>query len=104
MSRAARLLTLVLLVLAVAACKRGAVKPDLPPTGTAVAPRVVPIYIDRYVRIDPALTVEEPIAEGPLAMCPDVAAARRAALVRANSRFRQISEIQGTPVQPEAKP
>jgi len=40
------------------------------------------------------------VAEGPIPMCYDVAAKRRAAIERLNSRMEQIEAIQGTEVKP----
>lgn len=91
-----------LLVLVLVACGRdhAGIQPDLPTACTAVAPEVQVIERIVYVPIKRELTREEPIAEGPIAQCFDVAAKRRAALERINSRVREISEIQGTEVEP----
>lgn len=89
-----------LIALALCGCNKvGATKPDLPPS-TLVKPTVV--YVDRYVYVPirSDLLKTEPVAEGPLAQCPIVAADRKAALLRVNSRLTQIGAIQGT----EAKP
>ena len=95
-----RVLTLVLPILLLAACKRDDVKPDLPPScpEPSTDVRVVTRYV--YVAIPSRLTVEEPIAEGPLSECPVVAAERRAALERSNARAREARRIQGTEVKP----
>ena len=99
MSGIPRLLTAALLVLALcgATCQR---KPELPDPGVAVRPE--PVIVERrvYVPIPRELTRREPVAEGPIPMCFDVAAQRRAALDRVNARLEQIEAIQGT----EAKP
>ena len=78
----------------------GKLKPDLPPAGSAVQPKVM--YVDRlvYVPVPAHLTRPEPVAEGPITQCFDVAAQRRAAQERLNGRLKAISEIQGTEVKP----
>lgn len=75
-------------------------QPDLPQASGAVQPKVM--YVDRlvYVPVPAHLTRQEPVAEGPITQCFDVAAQRRAAQERLNARLKVISEIQGT----EAKP
>lgn len=94
-----RIAILPLTIFALAACDRDNVKPDLP-NQCAVAPEVQVVEKKVYVSISPELTREEPIAEGPIAQCFDVAAQRRAAIERLNSRARQVSEIEGTEVEP----
>lgn len=94
-----RALLLIVALLTLAACKH-AVKPDLPGPDKIVTPTVVTVERVVYVRVPADLTKPEPIAEGPIAQCFDVAAQRRAALARANSKLKQISQIQGTEVQP----
>jgi hypothetical protein len=76
------------------------VRGDLPDPRTAVQPelQVVERYV--YVPVPAHLTRPEPVAEGSLAECPIVARNRRAALERANARFREIATIQGTEVEP----
>ena len=93
---------LLLTLLALAACGRGRedIKPDLPGSECVVAPEVQVVTRRVFVSIDPALTAEEPIAEGPIAQCFDVARERRAALERANSKLRRIGKVQGTEVEP----
>lgn len=99
MSGIPRLLTAALLVLALcgATCQR---KPENPDPGVAIRPE--PVIVERrvYVPVPKRLTGREPIAEGPIAMCFDVAAQRRAALERANAKLEQIEAIQGTEVKP----
>lgn len=99
MSSAPRLLIALAIAVLLAACGRKDLKPDLP-TGTVVTPSVV--YVDRYVyvAIPASLTTEQPIAEGPLSQCPDVAAARKAGQRKANAQLREIRAIQGTAVKP----
>ena len=65
--------------------------------GTIVEPKIV--YVDRTVFVDvPAeLTNPHPIATGPLAQCPAVAAARRAELEKCNADKAAIRKIQGGP-------
>jgi len=84
-------------LLALAACRSA---PTLPDPGVAVRP--VPVIVERrvYVPIPKDLTRREPMPEGPIAMCYDVAAQRRAAIERLHGRLEQIEAIQGT----EAKP
>ena len=62
---------------------------------TIVEPRIV--YVDRtvYVEVEPELTNPHPIAEGPLAHCPMVAAARRAQLEQCNADKAAIRRIEG---------
>lgn len=89
------------LTLALAACgDRGRVRADLPDPGTAVAPEVVVVERIVYVPIPAAITRPEPIAEGPIAQCFEVAAKRRAALERANAKLAQCAAVQGTEVEP----
>ena len=97
MSRTAKLLSLLVVAAAVTGCTQAPVKPDLPPT-TIIKPQIV--YVDRYVYvpIKEALTDPHPIAEGPLAECPAVAAVRKAELVKCNADKRGIRAIEGTPL------
>ena len=96
--RALILLLSVLLLTGWGGC--GKLQADLPPAGGAVQPKVM--YVDRlvYVPVPAHLTRQEPVAEGPITQCFDVAAQRRAAQERLNSRLKAISEIQGTEVKP----
>jgi hypothetical protein len=99
MSGVRRVLIALLLVLALcgATCQR---KPELPEPGVAVRP--VPVVTERrvYVPVPAELTRRVPIAEGPIPMCFEVSAQRRAALEQVNARLEEIEAIQGT----EAKP
>jgi hypothetical protein len=104
MSRTPRLLIAFTAALVLSACVRGQTKPDVPGASAVVKPTIVTVYVDRYVRIDPELTRILPIPEGSLSQCPDVGAARKAAMINYAARMQQISQIQGTPVKPEAKP
>lgn len=96
--RAILMLSACCAALLLSACNRHALKPDLPGAGMVVKPEIVYVDHDIYVPIKPELTREEPIAEGPLSQCPDVGAARKAALKRLNARMREIRAIQGTEV------
>lgn len=95
---AARLALVALVMVAAAGCRKD-IKPDLP-DGPAVAPTIV--YVDRvrYVAIPANLTAEQPIAEGALTVCPDVASERKGALRKVNAQLREIRAIQGTAVKP----
>lgn len=75
----------------------------LPAAEGAVRPvvQVVERYV--YVPIDSVLTGPEFIAEGPLSMCPQVAAERRAALERCNAKLAAIAGQQGTAVVAEGE-
>jgi len=79
-----RVVALGLLTLALAGCGRTVVKPQI-------------VYVDRYVYVEvPAtLTNPHPIAEGPLAHCPVVAAARKAELEQCNADKAAIRAIEG---------
>jgi hypothetical protein len=96
-----RLLIALVLSALLVACKSTPPKPDLPATRTT--PEVVVVERRVYVPIEPELTRTEPVAEGPLSMCPAVAAARRAAIERLNARVRQVAAKQGTALE-AAKP
>lgn len=99
MSRVYRLLIVLLAVALLAACRKDK-KPDLPPASGAVTPVVQIVERRVYVPINKKLTEPEPIAEGPITMCFDVAAQRRAALVRANAKLKAIDATEGTAVKP----
>lgn len=96
-----RPLLAIALALVLAGCcrHRDEIKPDLPGAGTVVAPEVVTVERRVYVPIPGNLTAE-PIAEGPIAQCFEVAAQRRAALERANAKIAQCAAVQGTEVEP----
>lgn len=97
-----RLLAAIALTVALAGCcrDRHELKPDLPDAGTVVAPEIVVVEKRVYVPIPAAITRPEPIAEGPIAQCFEVAAQRRAALERANAKIAQCAAVQGTEVEP----
>ena len=96
-----RLLAILPALLVLAGCcrERHDLKPDLPGAGTVVAPEVVVVEKRVYVPIPGNLTAE-PIAEGPISQCFQVAAERRAALERANAKIAQCAAVQGTEVEP----
>lgn len=99
-----RILIVILLAVVLAACgRKPLVKPDLPPS-TPIAPTIV--YVDRvrYVKVPARLVQEQPIAEGPLSQCPDVAASRKASQKKANAQLREIGQIQGTEVPKDQRP
>ena len=79
-----RWLAFGLLTLALAGCARPVVKPQI-------------VYVDRfvYVEVEPELTNPHPIAEGPLAHCPLVAAARKTELLKCNAHKAAIRRIEG---------
>jgi len=79
-----RILAIGLLILALTGCGR-----------TVFEPKIV--YVDRtvYVEVPPEYTDQHPIAEGPLAHCPMVAAARKAELITCNADKEAIRKIEG---------
>jgi len=93
-------LALLLPLLLLAACKRDDVKPDLPPSCPTASAEVRVVTRTVYVSVPSRLTLQEEIAEGPLSECPAVAAERRAAIERLNSRAAETRQIQGTEVKP----
>lgn len=96
--RASAIAITLLLVIALAGCNRVR-KPDLP-GGVIVKPQVVTVTREVYVRVPAELTDPLPIAEGPLAQCPMVAADRKQQLQRANADRKAVRALSGT----EAKP
>lgn len=97
-----RRLVAIACLLALAACSRdrGELRPDLPGAGTVVQPEVVVVEKIVYVPIPAALLKLEPIAEGPITQCFEVAAQRRAALQRCNAKLQQVGTVQGSEVEP----
>lgn len=93
-----RLLIVTALAGLLAAC--GPARPDAGPVQCAVAPE--PVVVERrvYVPIPAALTRTEPVPEGPIGQCFDVAAQRRAVIERLNGRAEQVRAIQGSEVKP----
>lgn len=78
---------------------------------TLLKPRVVKEYVTveveriRYVEVEPELTDQHPIAEGPLSACPDVAAKRKEQLRLCNIDKAAIRAIEGQPrPSPESPP
>lgn len=100
MSRPVQLLS-ALACLLLAACGVKQARPDLPDHAGAVVPTVQVVERIVYVPIDGALTALEPIAEGRLALCPQVAAERRAALQRCNAKLQEIEHQQGSSAETE---
>ncbi len=99
MSCILRLLTLAFAISALCACEKLR-KPEQAPAAVAVKPEPVVITRRVYVPIPAEWTRAEPIAEGPIAQCFDVAAQRRAALERANAKLKKVDAVQGTEVKP----
>lgn len=92
-----RALGLLIACALLAAC--ASTREPLPDGRTAVRPVVQVVERIVYVPIDAELTGPEFIAEGPLSMCPQVAAQRKAALVRCNAKLEQIGAKEGTAVE-----
>lgn len=97
-----RLLLLIALASALAACDRDRPElvADLPGAATVVTPEVVIVERRVYVSVEPRLTRQEAVAEGPIAQCFSVAAQRRTAIERLNARMAEIAAIAGTEVEP----
>lgn len=93
-----RLIALAIVILA-AGCAGNGTKPDVP-RGVIVKPKVVEVVREVYVRVPAELTDPLPIAEGPLSLCPMVAAERRKTIEKANADRRAVRALSGT----EAKP
>lgn len=98
-----RALGLLILAGALLGCSGTSARPDLPSSGGAVAPQVQVVERIVYVPVPAWLTSPEPIAEGPLSRCPQVAAERRAALQRCNAKLAQAGLIEGTAVEDEPR-
>ena len=96
--RLALLFWMVVSLCAFGACGRAA-KPDVP-RGVIVQPKVVTVTRTEYVRVPAELTDPLPIAEGPLSLCPVVAADRKKQLLKANADRKASRALSGT----EAKP
>lgn len=86
-------------ILLLAGCASKATKPDVP-RGVIVQPKLVEVVRTEYVRVPAELTDPLPIAEGPLSLCPLVAADRRKTIEKANADRRATRALSGT----EAKP
>lgn len=93
-----RLMMLAAMVLLLAACGRNA-KPDVP-RGVIVQPKVITVTRTVYVDVPATLTDALPIAEGPLSLCPDVAAARAKTIRKANADRAAVRALSGTEVKP----
>lgn len=87
-----------ILALCLTACSGASTRPDLPHTVTV--PRAVNVVRQVYVQVPAELTDPLPIASGPLAQCPMVAADRRAQLERANADRAAVRALSGTEVKP----
>ncbi len=94
-----RLALIIVLALLLAACGRKDVKPDVP-RGIIVQPKIINVTRTVYVNVPDTLTDPLPVAEGPLSICPDVAAARGATIRKANADRKATRALSGT----EAKP
>lgn len=94
-----RLMLITLLVALLAGCPSKATKPDVP-RGIIVQTKLVEVVRTEYVRVPAELTDPLPIAEGPLSLCPLVAADRRKTIEKANADRRATRALSGT----EAKP
>lgn len=82
-------------VLLTTGCAGNTVKPDVP-RGIIVQPRLVEVVRTEYVRVPAELTDPLPIAEGPLSLCPLVAADRRKTIEKANADRRATRALSGT--------
>ena len=69
-----------------------------PPPEVISVPQLHVVEKHVYVRIPASLLEEEPVVEGDLAECPDVARHRRATIERLNAKLREIAHIHGTVV------
>ena len=98
MSRAFGLLILLAAAAALGACAGKPTRPVLPDAAGAVAPQVQIVERIVYVRVPAWLTTPEPIAEGPLRQCPQIAAQREAALASCNAKLQAVGAIEGTEV------
>lgn len=85
-------LLILLTALVLAGCVTGPPKPDM-----LSVPDVVEVERRIFVPIDPALTIEHPIAEGPIRACLAVAADRKSELAKCNADKRAIRAVQGGP-------
>lgn len=99
MKRPAALAIVVMLVLLLAGCPQQARKPDLP-GNVIVKPELVTVERKVYVQVPAELTDPLPIAEGPLSLCPLVAADRRKTIEKANADRRATRALSGTEVKP----
>lgn len=65
------------------------------PAKVVTKPVVHETEVAKVKRVPRALTAPLPVADGPLAMCPLIAADRKTQLLKANDRLRQIEERHG---------
>lgn len=93
-----RLMILTILVLLLSGCP-GNTKPDVP-RGVIVVPKAVNVTRTVYVNVPPQFTDPLPIAEGPLSICPDVAAERAKTIRKANADRASTRALSGTEVKP----
>lgn len=93
-----RLTLLAVLVLLLTGCP-GNTKPDVP-RGVIVVPKAVQVTRTVYVNVPAEFTDPLPIAEGPLSMCPDVAADRAKTIRKANADRKSTRALSGTEVKP----
>lgn len=82
-------------VLLMTGCAGKTTKPDVP-RGIIVKPKLVEVVRTEYVRVPAELTDPLPIAEGPLSLCPLVAADRRKTIEKANADRRATRALSGT--------
>lgn len=99
MKRPAAIAIVALLVLVLAGCADKNRKPDLP-GNVIVKPELVTVERKVYVQVPAELTDPLPIAEGPLSLCPLVAADRRKTIEKANADRRATRALSGTEVKP----
>lgn len=94
-----RLILIVATAMLLTGCPGKATKPDVP-HGVIVQPKVVEVVRTEYVRVPAELTDPLSIAEGPLSLCPVVAAERKKTIQKANADRKATRALSGT----EAKP
>lgn len=82
-------IALVLLILLTSACKGGLLLREPPRTVRVEVPVIIPVP-DDLLRL-------HPIAEGPLSMCPQIAADRRRQLEQCNADKQAIHDRQTQP-------
>lgn len=99
MKRPAAIAIVALLVLVLAGCADKSRKPDRP-GNVIVKPELVTVERKVYVQVPAELTDPLPIAEGPLSLCPLVAADRRKTIEKANADRRATRALSGTEVKP----
>lgn len=93
--RAGALFGCLFVVTVVPGCAGKTTKPDVP-RGIIVQPKLVEVVRTEYVRVPAELTDPLPIAEGPLSLCPLVAADRRKTIEKANADRRATRALSGT--------